>query len=97
MATGKKLKDIAIIPAPGQVGVSFIFEDSPTEHFLLSTAIAEQVSEKLGHAVTLAKQPPPGKGDSAAGPAKLPSRPPGDGMGLSDYSSMSIVTPKKEH
>ena len=86
MATSKKLKDIAIIPAPGQVGVSFIFEESPTEHFLLSAAIAEQFSEKLGHAVTIAKQP-----------AKVVSRAPGDGMGLSDYSAVSFTTPKKEH
>jgi hypothetical protein len=87
MATSKKLKDIAIIPAPGQVGVSFIFEEpTPTEHFLLSVAIAEQFSEKLGHAVTLAKQP-----------AKVVSRAPGDGMGLSDYSALSFTTPKKEH
>jgi hypothetical protein len=112
MATGKKLKDIAIIPAPGKVGVSFIFEDSPTEHFLLSAEIAEQFSEKLMHGVVIAKQAPRAslsQGQSVPVPPMQPvgreparimgraSGAPGDGMGLSDYSSMSIVTPKKEH
>lgn len=85
MATGKKLKDISITPAPGQVGVSFIFEEpTPAEHFLLTVSVAEQFMGKLEQAVAMAKQP------------AIVSRAPGDGMGLSDYSALSIVTPKKE-
>ena len=108
MATSRKLKDIAIIPAPGQVGVSFIFEDAPTEHFLLSAALAEQFSEKLMHGVVIAQQAPrasPPQGQPALDSLRTVPRvatraagnAPGDGMGLSDFSSMSINPPKKEH
>lgn len=47
MATGKKLKDIAVSHAPGQVGLSFTYDVGPRDHMILSIPVLDILIQRL--------------------------------------------------
>lgn len=79
MATSKKLNNITVTHQPQQVGVSFFFDDAPTDHFLLSLNVARKFQEKLTQAIDLASRP----------------QAPGDGVSLSEHVSLSLSKPQE--
>lgn len=80
MATSKKLNNITVSQAPGQVGISLNYIDAPAEHLLISIETATKVRDRLTEAIALAGAAP---------------KHPGDGVSISDASTVRIFNPKE--
>ena len=63
MAFAKRLKNIAVSHAQGQVGLSLTYDQGPQDHLLLSTSVAKSLVEKLINACEKAGE---SAGDSVA-------------------------------
>lgn len=83
MAIKKKLVNIMVSPSINQVGITFAFEEGPSDHYLLPLKLAVQLKDRIQQACDLS--------------AKYTQRPAGDSVGVSEGVSMSFIGPSKEH
>lgn len=79
MAFSKKLTNIAVSYASGQVGLSLTYDNGPADHLLLPIAVAEKLRDRIVEACDRATM----------------YRPTGDRVAVSDAVGMSILPPKE--
>ena len=87
MAQGKKLKQIAVWQADGNVGMSLQFDNQLQDHYILPVDAAEQLRDRLSEACQKARQPKPAGQEVT-----------NDRVAVSEHVSLSLTTPStQEH